>query len=231
MQVLVENWYVFPAGLWVTIQVALQAIALGVAVGTLVGLGLLYGPAIVRWLLRVYVDIIRGLPLLVTIFAIFYGLPMLRILLPRTSSVVLALGLFAAAHMAEIVRGAVSSIPRGQMEAAKAIGLVFWQRMGYVILPQATRRALPPSINLSVELIKGTSLVSLVGVADLLLSARHAMERTTQPLPFYFMLAVIYFCICFALSRLGAYMERRFAYGAVGSTQHRGPLQPALTGR
>lgn len=231
MDVLIKNWHVFPAGLAVTLTVAAQAILIGLIIGMLIGLGLVYGPLGLRLFLRGYVDVIRGLPLLVTIFVVFYGLPVVGVMLPRTTSVVIALGFFSAAHMGEIVRGAVSSIPRGQTEAAKSIGLLFWQRMQLVILPQAMRRAVPPSITLFAELVKGTSLVSLVGVADLLLSARHAMERTTRPLPFYFMLAVIYFCICFALSRLGAYMERRFAYGAVSSTTHRGPLQPMLTGR
>ncbi len=212
MQVLIENWWAFPRGLAVTLEVGSESILIGTVLGIFVGLGLIYGIAPLRWIFRIYVDVLRGLPLLVTIFVFFYGTPVLGLPLPRKMSVVLALGIFSAAHMAEIVRGSVSSIPKTQTDAAKSIGLTFWQRMRYVILPQAARRSLPPWVNLSVELFKGTSLVSLVGVADLLLSGRHVLERTQEPLPIYFALAVIYFFLAFGLSRIGAFFERRFVY-------------------
>lgn len=213
VDVLLANWRVFPEGLLVTLEVGIEAIAIGTVLGTLIGLGLTYGITPMRLVLRVYVDLLRGLPLLVTIFIIFYGVPAAGLPMPSKTSVVLALGIFASAHMAEIVRGAVTSIPRGQTEAAKAIGLTYWKRMRFVILPQATRRALPAWVNLDVEILKGTALVSLVGVADLLLSVRHALERTQQPIPFYIALAVIYFLMCYGLSRVGNRLERHFAYG------------------
>jgi polar amino acid transport system permease protein len=212
LQVLLDNWRVFPRGLAVTLEVGSEAILIGTVLGVFIGLGLIYAIAPLRWAFRIYVDILRGLPLLVTIFVFFYGAPFLGLPLPRKVSVTVALGIFAAAHMAEIVRGSVSSIPKTQQDAAMSIGLTFWQRMRYVILPQAARRSLPPWVNLSVEMFKGTSLVSLVGVADLLLSGRHVLERTQEPLPIYFALAVIYFFLAFGLSRIGALLERRFDY-------------------
>jgi polar amino acid transport system permease protein len=212
METLISNWQVFPQGLVVTLRIAVFAVLIGTPLGLLVGLGLMYGPFWVRLPLRAYVDILRGLPVLVMIFVFFYGPAVFNFTMPREMSVILALGVFAGAHMAEITRGAVSAIPVEQTEAAKSIGLGFWQRIRHVILPQSTRRAVPPWINLCVELVKGTSLVSLVGVADLFLSARHVLERTRDPIPFYIALAVIYFMINFGLSRLGAYIERRFSY-------------------
>lgn len=212
METFLANWTVLPAGLLVTIEVALGSIAVGTPLGLLIGLGLAYGTWVVRWPLRLYVDLMRGLPLLVTIFAIFYGPTAFGIAIPSLPSVALALGLFMAAHMAEITRGAVNAIPREQMEAATSIGLGLWDSLQNVILPQAARQAGPPWTNLCIEIVKGTSLVSLVGVADLLLSARHVIERTREPLFFYFAIGLIYFLINYGISRFGAYLERRFTY-------------------
>lgn len=212
VDVLIANWHFLPAGLLVTLQIAALSVLVGTPLGLLLGLGLVYGSLAVRLPLRLYVDLVRGLPVLVTIFVIFYGPVAFGLDMPRLMSVVLALSLFTAAHMAEITRGAVSAIPEEQTEAAKSIGLSFWQRMANVILPQAARRAVPPWTNLCVEIVKGTSLVSLVGVADLLLSARHVIERTGEPIPMFLALGVIYFVINFAISQFGAYAERRFAF-------------------
>jgi polar amino acid transport system permease protein len=209
---LLANWTVLPKGLLITLEVALATIAIGTPLGLLIGLGLVYGALPLRALLRLYVDLMRGLPLLVTIFTIFYGPTAFGLDIPSLPSVILALALFMAAHMAEITRGAVSAIPGEQMEAAKSIGLGFTQRLQHVILPQAARQAGPPWTNLCVEIVKGTSLVSLVGVADLLLSARHVMERTRDPLMFYLAVGVIYFVINFMITQMGKLMERRFTY-------------------
>ena len=212
METLLANWTVLPKGLLVTLQVAMSSICIGTPLGVLIGIGLAYGRWPVRVPLIIYVDLLRGLPLLVTIFAIFYGPTAFGIAIPSIPSVTLALGMFMASHMAEITRGALRAIPAEQMEASKTIGLSFWQSLAYVIVPQSIRQAGPPWTNLCVEIVKGTSLVSLVGVADILLSARHVMERTRDPLMFYLAVAVIYFLINFGISRFGAYLERRFTY-------------------
>jgi polar amino acid transport system permease protein len=212
METVLANWWVLPSGLLVTLEVALASIVVGTPLGMLIGLGLAYGGWMVRLPLRLYVDLMRGLPLLVVIFAIFYGPTAFGVAIPSLPSVALALGLFMAAHMAEITRGAVGSIPGEQMEAAKSIGLGFWQSLGYVVVPQAARQAGPPWTNLCIEIVKGTSLVSLVGVADLLLSARHVIERTREALFFYLVIGIIYFLINYGIAQFGAYMERRFTY-------------------
>lgn len=212
METLLANWTVLPKGLLVTLQVAMGSIGIGTPLGVFIGIGIAYGKWPVRVPLIIYVDLLRGLPLLVTIFAIFYGPTAFGIAIPSIPSVTLALGMFMASHMAEITRGALRAIPAEQMEASKTIGLSFWQSLAYVIVPQSIRQAGPPWTNLCVEIVKGTSLVSLVGVADILLSARHVMERTRDPLMFYLAVAVIYFLINFGISRFGAYLERRFTY-------------------
>jgi polar amino acid transport system permease protein len=119
---------------------------------------------------------------------------------------------FETAHVAEVARGALQSIHPGQMEAGKAIGLNFQQRMLYVVFPQAIRRFLPPWINTVVDTVKGSSLVSLVGIVDLMLSIQQVIGRTFQPMPLYVLGALLYFAINYTLSMSGRMLEARFAY-------------------
>lgn len=212
MQVVLNNWTLLLDGLFNTIQLSIQVILFGTLVGLIGGTLLLFGHPLIRAIVRAYVDIIRGTPLLVSIFLIFYGIPALGIPVPAFSAAVIALTVFAGAHMSEIVRGAIGSVPRGQTEAAMAIGLVFIHRLRFVIFPQAIRRMIPPWVNLCIEVIKGSTLVSLVSVTDLMLSTRQVLERTAQPVPFYVLLAIVYFVMCYSFGRFGGQLERRFAY-------------------
>jgi polar amino acid transport system permease protein len=162
--------------------------------------------------LRVYVDVIRGIPSLVLIFFSFYGTALLGLNISAFAAGVLALGAFCAAHVGELTRGAVQSIPHAQTDAAKSIGLGFWGRLAYAILPQALRRMLPAWVNIAAEMVKGSTLLSLIGVLDLLLATQQAIARTFLIIQFYTALMVVYFCINFAISRVGAAVERRMAY-------------------
>jgi polar amino acid transport system permease protein len=162
--------------------------------------------------LRLYSDVLRGTPLLVVIFTIYYLLPFAGLNLKPLPAVVLALALFKTAHVGEVARGAIQSIPPGQTDAARAIGLTFQQRLRYVILPQAVRRFLPPWINSVTDAVKGSSLVSLVGIVDLMLAAQQVIGRTYQSLPIYLLAAAIYFCINYSLSVASRRLETRFAY-------------------
>jgi polar amino acid transport system permease protein len=119
---------------------------------------------------------------------------------------------FEAAHVAEVARGALQSIHPGQDEAGKAIGLTFGQRMLYVIFPQALRRFLPPWINTVVDTVKGSSLLALVGIVDLMLSIQQVIGRTFKPMPMYVLGALMYFVINYALSQISRRLEARFAY-------------------
>ena len=176
------------------------------------GLGLLYGPLWLRALLRGYVDIIRGLPLLVTIFIIFYVPPALDIEVSGFAAVTVALSIFAGAHISEIVRGSVSSVSRGQNDAAKALGLTFWPRIWSVILPQALPAIIPPWTNTAIEMVKGSSLAYLVSVSELLFQTYKVVGRTGAAMPLYITAALLYFAINFALSRAGLWLERRIRY-------------------
>jgi polar amino acid transport system permease protein len=176
------------------------------------GVGIVFGPRWLYWPIRIYSDFLRGIPLLVLIFFIYYGLPLFGLNFTNFGSVVLALSAFEAAHIIEVVRGAIQSIPRGQNEAAKSIGLTFGQRLLFVIAPQAVRRFLPPWINAVVDTVKGSALVSLVGIVDLTLAIQQVIGRTYIPMPLYVLGAIMYFLINYSLSSASRTLEARFAY-------------------
>ncbi len=199
-------------GLGTTLLVSAIVVALSLVAGLILGVGLIYGPLPVRLLIRLMTDCIRGIPILVLIFAVYYGLPPLGLNLSSFWAAVLALTLFKTAQVIEYVRGAVSSIPRGQMEAAKSIGLIFSQRLRYVIFPQATRRFLPPWVNGVTDAVKGSALVSLLGVIDLMQAINQVIGRTYEPMPLYLLGAVMYFVINYSLSSLSRVLERRYSY-------------------
>lgn len=213
MQTVIDNFGLLMRGLVVTLQLSAVIIVIGTTIGLFGGLGLLYGPLPIRAILRGYVDIIRGTPLLVVIFLIFYGLPALNVEISGFQAAVVAFSLFAGGHVSEIIRGAVASVPRGQTDAAKALGLTFWPRTAWVILPQALPIVLPPWVNTAVEMVKGSSLVVLVSVSDLMFATVKVAERTGDPMPLYIAAAAIYVAVNLTISRLGAWLERRISFG------------------
>lgn len=210
-QIYVARWTLW-SGLLTTLEIAAVVIVIGTIAGVLVGLGLCYGHVVVRMALRVYVDVVRGVPALVLIFFSFYGTSLLGLEFSAFVAGVVALGGFAAAHIGELTRGAVQSIPQAQTDAAKSIGLGFWGRLTYAILPQALRRMLPAWVNISAEMVKGSTLLSLIGVLDLLLATQQAIARTFLIIEFYTALLAVFFVINFSISRVGAAVERRMAY-------------------
>lgn len=199
-------------GLRMTLLVSALVVAVSLVVGIAYGIAFALGPKWLRWPLQIFSDIMRGTPLLVVIFTIFYLLPFAGINLNAFVTVVLALSLFKTAHVGEITRGAIQSIPKGQFDAAKAVGLTPTQVLGAVVLPLATRRFLPPWINSVTDAVKGSSLVSLVGIVDLMLAAQQVIGRTYEPLPVYMIAAAIYFLINFSLSTASKRLEARFAH-------------------
>ena len=212
MTTVIEELPLLLQGVAVTLQISVLVIVAGSILGIFGGLGLLYGPLWLRALLRGYVDLLRGLPLLVTIFIIFYVPPSLDIEVGGFAAVVVALSLFAGAHISEIVRGSVSSVSRGQNDAARALGLTFWPRIWYVILPQALPAIIPPWTNTAIEMVKGSSLAYLVSVSELLFQTYKVVGRTGAAMQLYIAAALLYFAINFALSRAGLWLERRIRY-------------------
>ena len=212
LTVIVDGWRLMGPGLVMTITVSICVMILGLFVGLLGGLALLYGPLPLRLVVRGYVDFVRGTPLLVLIFLIFYGIPAVGIPVPNFVAAVISLGAFAGAHISELVRGGISSIPKGQSDASMALGMTFWPRLIQVVLPQAVARILPPLVNTTVEVVKGSSLVSLVSIVELTLATEQVVQRVQRPVPLYAAAALMYFVVNFIVSSSGRRLERRFAF-------------------
>lgn len=203
--------------LWIGLQYSFKlfavVIVLGTAIGIVGGVGLLYGTRPLRVLIRGYVDIIRGLPLLVTIFLLYYVPTAYHINLSGFESISLSLSLFAGAHMSETVRGAIGSIAKGQTDAAKSIGLTFWPRFFSVLLPQGLPLIIAPWTNLAVDMFKATSLAILVSQGDFLFSIQKRAIAKGHYLSFYIAGMAVYFIVCFVISRAGAWLSRRLNVG------------------
>ena len=199
------------AGLGRTVLISLIAIACGTVLGVAVGVALTYGNLVVRFLVRIYTDFLRGTPVFVLILACFYILSVAGIDLTPFQAGTFALALFCSSHVGEIVRGALIAIPKGQTEAAMSIGLRFPQIFVYVLMPQAMRQILPTWVNTATEIVKASTLLSIIGVVELLLTIQQIISRTYMTLEFYFLAGVLFFIIDFGIERIGRYFERRVA--------------------
>lgn len=210
-QLWIARWAI-AAGLVYTVEVSLAAILVGSLIGTFVGLGLTYGALPVRFVCRLYTDFVRGTPVLVLILATFYILAVVGLQLTAMQAGILALAVFCGAHVAEMLRGALQAIPRGQAEAARSIGLTFRQIFVYVLAPQALRQVIPTWINTAAELVKASTLLSIIGVSELLLVTQEVISRNYLSLEFYGFAGLLYFLVNFAIERLGKAVDRRLAY-------------------
>jgi len=211
--------YMVTVGLKVTGQIAVVAVLSSGIIGILLGTLLTIRWWPLRSLIRLYVEIWRGLPLIVTIFLVYYALPSFGIEIQPWLAAAVALTLWGSAQIAEATRGAVESIPREQHEAAAALGFGWVGRHSFVIVPQAVRRLLPPLVSLLVNVIQNTTLAALIGVNELLTTGRQQIETLLFPPPvgtgqdhslaIYSAILVTFFVISFPLTRLAAYLERR----------------------
>jgi polar amino acid transport system permease protein len=205
------RWLIL-TGLGVTIAYTVGTIILGLVIGLVAGLLRLSRNPMITAPLVAYVEIFRCTPLLVQIVWFYYALPVvLGIDIPAHVAAVLVLSLYTGAFYAEIIRGGVNSIERGQWDAARAIGMRRRQVMRHVILPQAVKRMIPPFMNQSIIQLKNTSLVSTIAVADLLYQGTIITAATYRPLEVYTMVAIIYFLVLFPLTLAAQQIERRLA--------------------
>lgn len=207
-EIWIARWSIL-AGFGLTIMVSILSIVAGTVLGVVVGVVLTYGPLPLRVLARAYADILRGTPVLVLILASFYIPSVINVNLNAIEAGILALTLFCGAHVGEVIRGALQAIPRGQLEAAKSIGLTFRKTFFYVLMPQAVRQAIPTWTNAAVEIVKATTLLSVIGVPELILSTQEVIGRTFLSLPFYLMAGILYFLVDYSVERFGRYIDAR----------------------
>jgi His/Glu/Gln/Arg/opine family amino acid ABC transporter permease subunit len=198
-----------------TVQTLWLALA-GVGLGTLLGMGLgviaaMLGGFISR-LITIYVFVIRGIPVLIWMFLAYFMLPQLGLVIGDVTAVIGALILYTGAFVTEISRGAVLSVPKHQVDAAKGLGMQKFTMLRLVILPQAMTMSIPPLLNNSVMMIKATAYVSVVGVWELTYAAREIVERTLAAFQVFLGVMLIYFLICYPLTIAAKRLEKRFAY-------------------
>ena len=210
------GWHDILRGAIVTVEVTAAALVLGCVLGLLIGIGrlnprrrLIYG------ICTVYVTFIRGTPLLVQLFLLFFGLPQFDILLPAFVCGVLGLGVYSGADVSEIVRGAIQSVDRGQMEAARSIGMSSAQSMRAIILPQAVVRMIPPLGNEFIALIKNSALVSLLTIHDLMHEGQKIISVSYRSLEVYLAIALVYLVLTSAASYLLHRLERNIRAGGM----------------
>jgi cystine transport system permease protein len=201
----------FSAGVAFTVPLAVLSFVLGLAVALLTALARISGSRVLSGIARFYVWIIRGTPLLVQLFIIFYGLPSVGVTIPAFPAAVIGFTLSVGAYTSEIIRAAIQSTPRGQWEAAYSIGMTYSQALRRIIIPQAARVAVPPLANSFISLVKDTSLAATITVTDLFRVAQQITATTYEPLLLYSEAAVIYLIFSTILSSLQGFLERRFS--------------------
>jgi L-cystine transport system permease protein len=208
---LLQSLPVLVQGALLTIKFAILSMIFGLIGGAVLALMGISHSRPLNWIARVYVSVMRGTPLLVQIFVIYYGLPSFGISLDPTPAGVIALSANVAAYLSESMRGAILGIHQGQWLAAYSLGLSRRQTLRYVIAPQALRIAVPSLSNSLISLIKDTSLVSVITVTELLRSAQEMIASTYQPLPLYLAAAAVYWVLCQVLEWAQRWYERRLS--------------------
>lgn len=193
-----------------TLIFAFAAMLGGLLIGFLIAVARVVPSRWSQWPATFYVSAMRGTPLLVQVFIVYYGLPSIGISFDPLTAGILALSLNAGAYISESLRGAILGIGRGQWSAGYSLGLSYGQNLYYVVMPQALRLAVPSMSNTLISLIKDTSLVSVITVTELLLATKDVIATTFQPLPLYLAAAAIYWVLCLGLERVQSRLEKYF---------------------
>jgi L-cystine transport system permease protein len=211
-QIIIDSFFpLLKAGLTFTVPLTIVSFSIGIVLALIVALIRIFGRGPLVAIVKFYVWIIRGTPLLVQLFIIFYGLPSLGVTLDAFTSAVIGFTLSVGAYNSETIRAAILSVPKGQWEAAKALGMTKRQTMISVILPQAIKVAIPSLSNSFISLVKDTSLAAAVTVAELFQVAQQITARTYEPLWLYSEAAFIYLMFCSVLTYLQSRMERWYS--------------------
>lgn len=205
-----EFLFILEAAKW-TIALSLIAFIGGSILGLAIALSRTSGNRVLQWVSSGFIQIFQGTPLLLQLFLVFFGAPIIGIDINPWVAAGVALILNSAAFLGEIWRGCIQAIPSGQVEAAHALSLSYVSRMRDVILPQAFKIALPPTVGYMVQIIKGTSLAAIIGFAEITRAGQIINNATFQPLMVFSVVAAIYFVLCWPLSLMAARMERRHA--------------------
>jgi polar amino acid transport system permease protein len=210
------GWRALAHGTWVTIEITSCALLLGCVLGLLVGIGRLEPQRRVLYgLCTAYVSVVRGTPLLVQLFILFFGLPHFGLLLPAFACGVLGLGVYSGAYVSEIVRGAIQSIDKGQTLAAQSLGMTPSVAMRHIVLPQAVVRMIPPLGNEFIALIKNSALVSLLTIHDVMHEGQKIISVSYRSLEVYLAIALVYFVLTGCVTLVLRHYELRLRRGGL----------------
>lgn len=207
--IVVEYFPVLLSGLKMTLFISFIATILGIVIGLLAGLARVSKNKFINVISSIYVQVVRGIPLLVFLLYIYFGFGSF-VDISALAAAIISLGVFSGAYVAEIVRGGIESIPKGQWEAAQSIGLSYRQQMRIVILPQALRGILPALAGQFIILIKDSSLVSVISIVELTLISKNLVVRTFQAFEIWTLTAAFYLVLTYSLSKLVGLLEKRY---------------------
>lgn len=211
MEVIIDSLPYLWAGLKVTAYVFLFAIILGFIIGLIMALCRLSRSWALNWIAKIFIDAIRGTPILVQLFFFYFGLNTIEFIsLDRTTAGIVTVAINAGAYFAEIIRAGIQSMDKGQTEAARSLGLTSTQTMRHIILPQAFRRMLPTFTNQAIISLKDTSLLSVIGIADLTQQGQVVIAATYKAFELWLVVGIMYFIMIYLLSLLSSFLERRF---------------------
>jgi His/Glu/Gln/Arg/opine family amino acid ABC transporter permease subunit len=226
VSVIVENWAIFVRGFGVTLLCSVLAIAAGLVVGSVIALGRLSRRRWLSWPASAYVEVIRDTPFLVQAFIIYFLLPRYQIRLPATTAGIIALALYAAAGFAESIRGAILSVPRGQVEAARAAGMSQLLTMRRIVTPQMLGYLVPALTNQFIGIVKESSVLSIITVAELTMASSIVLGQTFAAVEAYSVVALLYWGFTLSIALGMGFLERR----TPGRRGAAGRWAPLLTG-
>ena len=215
MGILVDSfWNILIPGLTMTIPLTIISFAIAMVIAIITALVQFADIKVLKEIARFYVWVVRGTPLLVQLFVVFYGLPNIGILIDPFPAAVIVFSINEGAYSAETIRAALEAVPRGQMEAGECVGMTYLQIIRRIVLPQALRIAFPPLSNSLIAMVKDTSLAANITVTEMFMATQRIVARTYEPLALYIEVGLIYLLFCTVLTRLQRIGERRLgAYG------------------
>lgn len=202
-------WPLIAQGIWWTVLISIISAVLSVAVGIVFAMLMLYGTAIVRFPVRVFMWLFMGTPLLLQLFLIYYGLVQIGIDIPALGAGIIGLSLHFAVYNADIFRAGIVALDKGQAEAARSIGFGEWRTRIYIVAPQVLGNTAPAVGNMMIALLKDSAIVSMIGIAELVHSAQLAISETYRPFEFYITAAVIYYMLNLLLEAFLGRIERK----------------------
>lgn len=209
IEIVQSSWKYMLDGLWITLFLTMSSVIIGFFIAIFLSLSKMYGNKVLYTISNCYIEIIRGTPLLVQLFILYYSLPVIGIRLSPLTTSIISFFLNSSAYQAEYLRGAIQSISSGQMQAALSIGMTKWQSIRFVILPQAIRRFIPSWTNEFIYLLKYSSLSYIVGAPEIMAQAKFVASRNFEFFKVYLFAGIIYFLLVTVFSEIFRYIENK----------------------